>query len=180
MYKLFFFVSSLNTDVVQEALDCQFISLCWNLLSAPFDRLNHEDLVYLTVCRKSSWIITLIRIEMWFPVFRRGVGCAFAANLIHPWYVVLSWKPAFCICYADDITHIAVLPYFTVKHLVSVSPNICLVKISAWCMLESLILNPNKSQSISDSLELCYPLALVNLQAVPSYILLTRNSWIFL
>ena len=154
------------SDRVQKALDSGSEARMIGLdFSAAFDRVNHKALIYklrqlgiggsflkiltefLTDCKR-------VVVDGHYGEWRNVISGVPQGSVLGPLLFILFTQDMWVglenqlVAYADDATLIAVVPSPDQRQLISESLNRDLARISAWCSLWGMKLNPTKTQSM--------------------------------
>ena len=155
------------SEMVQQALDKGSEAYMVGLdFSAAFDRVNHKALIYklkqfgiggpflniLTefLTDRKQRVVVDGQCGEW----RRVISGVPQGSVLGPLLFILYTQDMWVglenqlVAYADDATLISVIPKPTDRNRVSESMNRDLAKISDWCNLWGMKLNPNKTQSM--------------------------------
>ena len=158
------------TNFVQEALDCGCeVGMAGLYFSAAFDHVNYKALIfevrqlgiggsilstvsklnfYQIDCRGLLLMVSLMIIEMLFCVYRREVYLALCFSYCIATHNMWFGLENMLVSYADDATLLARTPSPNMRSDITESLNRDLSKISTWCNLWGMRLNPYKTQSM--------------------------------
>ena len=155
------------SDRVQRALDTGSEARLIGLdFSAAFDRVNHQALIYklkqLGIGGPFLNILTefltdrkqRVVVDGHHGEWRNVVSGVPQGSVLGPLLFILFTQDMWVglenqlVAYADDATLLAVIPSPDERQLVSDSLNRDLTKISEWCRLWGMKLNPTKTQSM--------------------------------
>ena len=155
------------TNFVQKALDCgSEVRMVGLDFSAAFDRVNHKALIFklrqLGVGGPFLSILTeflsnrlqRVVIDGQFNDYRSVVLGVPQGNVLGPLLFILYTHDMWfglenmLVSYADDATLLAHIPSPNMRSDVTESLNRDLSRISTWCNLWGMRLNPNKTQSM--------------------------------
>ena len=155
------------SDRVQKALDSGSEARMIGLdFSAAFDRVNHKALIYklrqLGIGGSFLKILTefltdrkqRVVVDGHYGEWRNVISGVPQGSVLGPLLFILFTQDMWVglenqlVAYADDATLIAVVPSPDQRQLISESLNRDLARISAWCSLWGMKLNPTKTQSM--------------------------------
>ena len=156
-----------NSNVVQKALDFDHEVCMVGLdFSAAFNHVNQEALIFKLrqlgiggsflniliefLSNRKQRVVVDGHYGEWSNVISGVPQGSVLGPLLFILYTHDMWfgLENLLVAYADDATLIAVVPSSAERHLVSESLNRDLAKISAWCSLWGMKLNPSKTQSM--------------------------------
>ena len=155
------------TNVVQKALDsgCE-VRMVGLDFSAAFDRVNHEALIYklrqLGVGGPFLGILIefltdrlqRVVVDGHYSEWRKVISGVPQGSVLGPLLFILYTHDMWfglenvLVTYADDATLLAVVPSSGMRSVISDSLNRDLARISEWCRLWGMKMNPNKTQSM--------------------------------
>lgn len=155
------------SSYLQEALDCGHEARMVGLdFSAAFDRVNHSALIYKLKLLGIGGPILNIFIEFLtdrsqrvvvdgqLGDFRNVISGVPQGSVLGPLLFIIFTSDMWLglenklVAYADDATLVASIPSPNFRFLVSESLNRDLTRISEWCKLWGMKLNPQKTQSM--------------------------------
>ena len=155
------------TNLAQKALDCGYEMRMVDLdFSAAFDRVNHKALIFklrqLGVGGPFLSILTeflsnrlqRVVVDGQFNDYRNVISGVPQGSVLGPLLFILYTHDMWfglenmLVSYADDATLLAHIPSPNMISDVTESLNRHLSKISTWCDLWGMRLNPNKTQSM--------------------------------
>ena len=155
------------TNLVQKALDsgCE-VRMIGLDFSAAFDRVNHQALIFklkhLGIGGPFLSILTefltdrlqRVVVDGHYSEWRRVISGVPQGSVLGPLLFILYTHDMWLglenklVAYADDATLLAVVPSPNMRSVISESVNRDLARISAWCKLWGMKMNPSKTQSM--------------------------------
>ena len=155
------------TNVVQKALDsgCE-VRMVGLDFSAAFDCVNHEALIFKLrqLGLGGAFLSILIEfltdrvqrvvVDGHYSAWRNVISGVPQGSVLGPLLFILYTHDMWfglenmLVSYADDATLLAVVPSPDMRSVISDSLNRDLAKISEWCRLWGMKMNPNKTQSM--------------------------------
>ena len=155
------------TNVVQKALDsgCE-VRMVGLDFSAAFDRVNHKALIFKLrqLGLGGAFLSILIEfltdrkqrvvVDGHYSAWRNVISGVPQGSVLGPLLFILYTHDMWfglenmLVAYADDATLLAVVPSSDKRSVISNSLNRDLAKISEWCRMWGMKMNPNKTQSM--------------------------------
>ena len=155
------------TSIIQKALDSGCEARMIGLdFSAAFDRVNHEALIFKLkqfgiggpflniLIEFLTDRVQRVVVDGHHSEWRKVISGVPQGSVLGPLLFILYTHDMWfglenkLVAYADDATLVAVVPSPDMRSVVSESLNRDLARISSWCKLWGMKLNPNKTQSM--------------------------------